>query len=66
MVDFDALFGQFGIQHLGDQRNTATAAGTGLGFRLDGGDGVAAHADRLDDIAFADVEAGADLRGFRQ
>ena len=66
VVDLDALLAQLGVQHLSEQRDAAAAAGAGLGFCLQRRHGVAAFVDRLDDVAFADVEAGADLRAFRQ
>ena len=66
VVDFDALFRQLGVQHLGHQRNTAAAAGTGFGFRLQRRHGVAAFIDGGDEHAFGDVEAGANLGAVRQ
>ena len=66
IVDLDALTAQLGVQHLRHQRNAAAAAGTGAGFALQRGDGMAAALDRFDDVAFADVEAGANLRAIRQ
>lgn len=66
VVDLDALFRQLGVEHLGDQRDTAAAAGTGLGFRFQRRDGMAAFVNGGDQVAFADVKAGADLRAVRQ
>ena len=66
VVDLDALFRQLGVEHLGDQRNTPPAAGTGFGFRFQRRDGVAAFVDGGDQVAFADVKAGTNLRAVRQ
>ncbi|MNO92437.1 hypothetical protein D3C76_840120 [compost metagenome] len=66
VVHFDALFRQFGVQHLGHQRNTAAAAGPGFGFGFQRRHGVTAFVDRGDQHAFGDVEAGANLRAVRQ
>ncbi|VFT73442.1 Uncharacterised protein [Klebsiella aerogenes] len=66
VVDLDALFRQFGIEHLRHQRDTTPAAGSGFGFRFQRRDGVAAFVDGGDQVAFTDVKAGADLRAVRQ
>ena len=66
VVHFNALFCQLGVQHLGDQRDTAAAAGPGFGFRLQRRNGVAAFVNGGDQHAFGDVEAGTDLRAVRQ
>ena len=66
VVDLDALFRQLGVEHLSDQRNAAPAAGPGFGFRFQRRHGVAAFVDSGDQVAFADVKAGADLRAVRQ
>ena len=66
VVHFNALFCQLGVQHLGDQRDTAAAAGPGFGFRLQRRNGVAAFVNGGDQHAFGHVEAGADLRAVRQ
>lgn len=66
VVHFDALFRQFGVQHLSDQRDTAAAAGSGFGFRFQRRNGVTAFVDGGDQHAFGDIEAGADLRAVRQ
>ena len=66
VVNFDALFRQFRVQYLSDQRDTATAARTGFGFGFQRRNGVAAFVDSSNQVAFGDVEAGADLRAVRQ
>lgn len=62
VVDLYALFHQFGVEHLTDERHAAAAAGTGLGVLLDGGQGGVTLGHRLGDVALGDVEAGADWR----
>ncbi len=66
VVHFDTLFRQFGVEHLGDQRDTAAAAGTGFGFGFQRRHGMAALVDGGDQHAFGDIEAGANLRAVRQ
>ena len=66
VVHFDTLFRQLGVEHLRHQRNTAAAAGSGFGFRFQRRHGVAAFIDSGDQVAFADVEAGTNLRAVRQ
>ncbi len=66
VVNFDALFRQFRVQYLSDQRDTATAASTRFGFSFQRRNGVAAFVDGSNQITFGDVEAGADLRAVRQ
>ncbi len=66
VVNFDTLFRQFRVQYLSDQRNTTAAARTGFGFGFQRRNGVAAFVDSSNQVAFGDVEAGADLRAVRQ
>ena len=66
VVNFDALLRQFRVQYLSDQRDTATAASTRFGFSFQRRNGVAAFVDSSNQVAFGDVEAGADLRAVRQ
>ena len=66
IVDFDALFRQFGVEHLSHQRDTAAAAGTGFGFRLQRRHRVAAFINSGNQCALGDVKAGANLCAVRQ
>ena len=66
IVDFDALFRQFGVENLSHQRDTAAAAGAGFGFCFQRRHGVAAFINSGNQCAFGDVKAGANLCAVRQ
>jgi len=66
VVYLNALTAQFGIQHLGDERDAAAAARAGTGFRFQRRNRMAAALYRFNDVAFADIKAGAYLRAIRQ
>jgi hypothetical protein len=62
LIDFAPAFFHLGIEDLSDRGHTTAAAGAGFGAGFDAIQrGQLLPADGLDDIAFADVVARADL-----
>jgi len=65
-IDVDAAFGKFAIEDLLAHGGASAASGSGFGFGLDFANGGGAIFDTGDEVAFADIVAGADVGSLRK